>query len=196
MSREQKRKQNRKFGIRKKKRHRRFWRRITTQKYDKILEIARRFTKDLSDAYDLAQSVVLRLLKYCPKPVAITNFDGYIYATTKNAWVDTQRSQKEINLSDLDKTEWPQLAVLDPRLTRILASSDTRSLISREETNDPKLLQTIILKGAGWTLPKIAVALNEPVRRTRYRWYRYRDAQKQALRSAIKKNSSSRSQQR
>lgn len=177
-----------KLGRRKQQRNRRFWERITSGRYEKILEIARGLTKNLSDAHDLAQTVVLRLLKYCPKPVRITNFNAYIFTTTKNAWIDSQ-CQKEISLAELEKTGSIQIVVVDPNLGQVLESIDNFKLLgANRELKDTKLLRTIILSRAGYKLPDIAKILNEPVRSTRYRWYRYRDVQRKALLSLTGKN--------
>lgn len=187
MSRGQKSKR-RKVGARKQRRNRRYWRRVTARKYEKIFEIARCFTKNISDAQDLAQTVILRLLKYCPKPVRIINLDAYIYVSAKHAWLDLQRPQREISFSDLKKADLPKVAALDPQLTRILETCDIKALMGRTEISDAKLLQTKIWIEAGFSLPDIALMLDEPVRRTRYRWYKYRNTQQKALRSLSTKN--------
>ena len=190
MSRGQKSKR-RKLGSRKRRRNRRYWRRVIARQYEKIFEIARCFTKNISDAQDLAQTVILRLLKYSPKPVRIINLDAYIYVSTKHAWLDLQRPRREISFSDLKKADLPKVAALDPNLSKFLETCDIKALMGRKEVNDAKLLQTKILIEAGFSLPDIALMLDEPVRRTRYRWYKYRDTQQKALRSLSAKNLSS-----
>src|SRR5438045_5130197 len=112
MRREQQGKRNRKLSKRKRLRNRKFWRQVIANRSERILEIARRFTKDRGDAQDLAQTVVLRLLKYCPKPVLIINLDAYIFTSTRNAWSDSERRPKEINFSDLKKGDAPQTVAL------------------------------------------------------------------------------------
>jgi len=179
---------HRKVGARKQRRNRRYWRRVTARRYEKIFEIARCFTKNISDAQDLAQTVILRLLKYCPKPVRIINLDAYIYVSTKHAWLDLQLPHREISFSELKKADLPQVAALDPKLSRFLATCDVKKLMERNKVNDAKLLQTKIWIEAGFSLPDIAFMLDEPVRRTRYRWYKYRDTQQKALRSLSAKN--------
>jgi DNA-directed RNA polymerase specialized sigma24 family protein len=166
----------RKSGKKKQRRNRRFWKKVTAERHEKILEIARRFTKDINDAYDLAQTVVLRLLTYCPKPIRVINLDAYIFTSTRNAWLDSKRRpQKEINFSDLEKSNLLEIPVLDPNLNRLLKTSPLDALESKDELNDSKLLLTKIWIGEGLKLPEIAEKLDEPVRRTRYRWYRYRN---------------------
>lgn len=190
MRRELKKKRTRKLGRRKLRRNRTFWERVTTCRYERILKIAGRFT-NINEAEDLAQSVIFRLLKYCPKPIRIINLDAYIFASTKNAWLDSQRQKKEINFSELKKRDLPKIAVLDPNLTNFLETCDIKALVKKSEPNNTKLLQTKIWIQAGFTLPDIAIMLNEPVRRTRYRWYRYRNAQQKALRLIAKNIASS-----
>lgn len=187
MRREQK--KRRKYrSSRKQRRNRRFWQRVTANRYETILKIARRFTRNLGDAQDLAQTVVLRLLKYCPKPIRIINLDAYIFVSTRNAWLDFQRPQKEINFSELRKTDSPQIAVLDKNIERFLETCDLNALVGKTVSNDPQLMRTKILVQAGYKLPEIANLLNEPVRRTRDRWYRNRDAQQRALRAFTRRN--------
>jgi len=190
MCREPQKKRPRKLGRRKLRRNRRFWERVTTCRNEKILEIARRFT-NINEARDLAQTVIFRLLKYCPKPVRIINLDAYIFASTKNAWLDSQRPKKEISFSELKKTDLPKIAVSDPNLTKFLETCDIKALVKKSEPNNTKLLQTKIWIQAGFSLPDIARMLNEPIRRTRYRWYRYRNAQQKALRLIAKNIASS-----
>ena len=174
MRREQTSKRNKKPGRKKQRRNRRFWRHATASRYERIVEIARRFTKDLNDARDLAHAVIFRLLKYCPKPIRIINLDAYIYVSVRNEFLDSQRRQKEIDFSTLEEISAPETAVLDQNITRFLATCDLEALMQKTGTNDPNLLRTMILIGAGYDIPQIAQLLNEPVRRTRYRWYRYR----------------------
>ena len=176
MLREQKRLRRTK-SAKKQRRYRRFWKRVVANRYEKIFEIARRFTRNISDAQDLAQTVILRLLQYAPKPVRIINIDAYIFTSTKHAFLDSQRRpQREINFSDLRKEDIPEAGVLDPNITRFLATCDIKALAQKVESDDAKLLQTKILVGAGFKLPEISMLLNEPVRRTRYRWYKHRNA--------------------
>lgn len=175
MRREQKRRRKTK-SARKQLRHRRFWKRVVANRHERILEIARRFTRNISDAQDLAQTVILRLLTYCPRPVRVINLDAYIAVSVKHAFLDSQRRpQKEINFSELKKQDLKQTAVLDPNITRILETRDIKALTRKVEMNDAKLLLTMIWIASGLKLPEIAKLLNEPVRRTRYRWYKYRD---------------------
>jgi DNA-directed RNA polymerase specialized sigma24 family protein len=175
-------KRKNKIGNRKRRRYRRFWQRVTEEKFAKILELARHFAKDQSDAFDLAQTVVLRLLKYCPSPVSISNLDGYMFETTKNAWIDSARPTPDVSLTELEEKNSPQLAVLDPRLLQVLDRRDNIKLLEpKPELKDPKLSLTIVYIGNGYNLPQIAEILNENVRKTRYRWYRYRSAQRTAL---------------
>ena len=188
MSREQKSKRRKKLGRKKQRRYRRFWQRVTSNKYDRILEIARCFTRNITDAQDLAQTVVFRLLKYCPKPIRIINLDSYIFISTRHAWLDSQPSHKEIKFSELRKTDAPQISVLDPNLERFLETCDIKALVGKAVSNDTQLMRTKILLEAGYKLPEIAKLLGEPVRRTRHRWYRNRDAQQKALRAMTKKN--------
>jgi DNA-directed RNA polymerase specialized sigma24 family protein len=163
-------------SAKKQMRHRRFWKRVVANRYERILEIARRFTRDVSDAQDLAQTVILRLLQYAPKPVRIINIDAYIFTSTKHAFLDSQcRPEVEINFSDLRKEDIPETGVLDPNINRFLATCDIKALEQKVESNAAQLLQTKILIGAGFKLPQIAILLNEPVRTTRYRWYKYRN---------------------
>lgn len=159
-------------------RNRKFWKRVVANRYEMIFKVARCFTKNISDAQDLAQTVVLRLLTYCPRPVRIINLDGYIAVSVKHAFLDSQRRpQREISFSDIKKTDLLKTAALDPNITRILESCDLKALGSRVEVSEDKLLvQTKMLIAAGFKLPEIAKRLNEPVRRTRHRWYRYRNA--------------------
>lgn len=158
-------------------RDRRFWKRVVANRYEKILEIARRFTRNISDAQDLAQTVILRLLQYAPKPARIINIDAYIFTSTKHAFLDSQRhSQREVVFSDLKKDDLPETGVLDPNINTFLATCDIKALEQKAESNEAKLLQTKILIGARFKLPEIAILLNEPVRRTRFRWYKYRSA--------------------
>ncbi len=183
MRREQQRKRKRKVGRRKQRRNRRFWKRVVANRYARIFEIARRFTKSVSDAHDLAQTVILRLLKYSPKPVRIVNLDAYIFVSTKHAFLDSQRRpHREISFSDLKKKDLQQTAALDPNISRFLETCDLRKLERKAEANEAKLRYTKIWIGAGLKLPQIATLLNEPVRRTRYRWYQYRKNQQKALR--------------
>src|SRR5689334_7619720 len=103
--REQKRRRKTK-SARKQLRHRRYWKRIVANRYEKILEIARYFTRNISDAQDLAQTVILRLLTYCPRPVRIINLDAYIAVSVKHAFLDSQRRPKrEISFSNLKKQD-------------------------------------------------------------------------------------------
>ena len=188
MRKKQKSRHKRKPGRKKQRRYRRFWRQVTAERYDKILGFARRFTKDITDAHDLAQTVVWRLLKYCPNPVRVIDVDAYIWTSTKHLALDLRRAQKEISFSNLRKTDSPQIAVLDPNITRFLEEGDLNSLAQKTKTADAKaaktkalVLQIQILVGEGYKLPAIAKRLNQPVRTIRYRWYQHLRAQKKVL---------------
>ena len=186
MGRKQKSRQRQKVS-KKKRRSRRFWREVTASRYEKILDFARRFTKNISDAHDLAQTVVWRLLKYCP-PVRVIHLDAYIWVSTRNAALDLRRANKEISFSDLRKADAPQIAVLDPHISRFLAECDLQAIAPKNKATNPKLLerralvlQIRILVQAGHKLPAIAKRLNQPLRRIKYYWYQERQALKMGV---------------
>ena len=187
MLREQKSK-HRKVSRRKRLRHRKYWRSIIAKRYERILVVARHFTRNHSDAWDLAQTVVLRLLKYCPRPVRIINLDAYIFTSVRNAWLDSQRPNEEISFADLKSTDPPQVVDLDPNLEHVFEVCNVKALMKKSAPNDLGLLRTIILRQEGYSLPEIAKILGEPVRRTRARWYRHRECQRRTLLALHGKN--------
>jgi DNA-directed RNA polymerase specialized sigma24 family protein len=185
----QKSRHKRKVGRKKQRRYRRFWRQVIAERYENILGFARRLTKDISDAHDLAQTVVWRLLKYCPNPVRVCNLDAYIWASTKHVASDLRHAQKEITFSDLRKADSPQVAVLDANIETFLAECDTEALTPKTRVANTKaaekkslVLQIKILVGEGYNLPAIAKHLNQPIRRVRQYWYEHRQAQQKVLR--------------
>jgi DNA-directed RNA polymerase specialized sigma24 family protein len=188
MRKKQKSRHRQKPGKKKQRRNRRFWRQVIENRYTRIFEFARRFTKNISDANDLAQTVVWRLLKYSPKPVRVVNLDAYIWASTRNAALDLRKAQKEINFSDLRKTDSPQLAVPDPNINKFMAECDVKALAPKITATTAKalqrralVLQIRILKEAGHNLPEIAKRLNQPIRRVRHYWYQERQALRKGL---------------
>src|SRR5262245_57665057 len=90
------------------KRYRVFWEKFCTEKYPLILEKARYVTGGNEDhAYDIAQTVVYRLLKYAP--VGVGNIEGYVFTAAQNAWRDSLRAVKDLNQPDPEgKDEPPQ----------------------------------------------------------------------------------------
>ena len=157
------------------RRNRRFWERIIVEKYNEILAIARSFTNDISTAYDLAQTVILRLLKYSPAPASIASFDAYIFTSTRNAWIDSQGPRREISITAFEQTSSPEIAVTDSNLNNVNAKRDLELVTERLHVTDRKLLTTITLLRAGEKLPDIADTLGESVRTTKYRYYRWRN---------------------
>jgi hypothetical protein len=77
----------------------------------------------------------------------------------------------------------------------VLSGLDPMALAPITPPDNVKLLLTKELIAHGFRLFDIAFMLNEPVRRTRYRWYRYRFTQLKALRFMAKKFGSSKLQQ-
>ena len=153
MDRGQEKKHTRKLGKKKQRRNRRFWECVTSHRYGKILEFARYFTRNLSDAQDLAQIAILRLLKYCPKPVRIISLDAYILATVRNASRDSQRPQTEISFSELKKKDESKMAVLDPNISRFLETCDIKALV--DNTESTKLSDTKELIAADLNFPRL-----------------------------------------
>jgi DNA-directed RNA polymerase specialized sigma24 family protein len=162
-----------------------FWQGITIEKYEKICEITRLFTKDRSGAHDLAHTVILRLFKYCPVPARIVNFDAFIFAIARNAWIDSQKQQKVISLTELENTSTSEIPVFDSNLANVLARYDLKLITAKMQRYDPKLVQTLILILSGEKLPEIAKRLGEPVRTTRFRYYRWRGQIKALLRGEM-----------
>lgn len=188
MRKKQKSRHKRKVGKKKQRRYRRFWRQVTAERYEKILGFARSFTKNITDAHDLAQTVVWRLLKYCPNPVRVINVDAYIWASTRHLAMDLRRAQREISFSSLRKADASQIAVPDANIMRFLEECDLTALAPKTNAADAKaakkalVLQIKILVGEGYKLPAIAKRLNQPVRRIRHYWYEHRQAQQRVLR--------------
>jgi DNA-directed RNA polymerase specialized sigma24 family protein len=173
-----------KFGFKKQRRYRRFWRRICEQKYLKILEMARYLTRWNDDlARELAHNVILRLLKYSPCPVAVENFDGYIFRTTRNTWISTLRVINGVGSGRGEADpETPEPAPLDRRLIDVLSSEkNLASLAGSADSVNNKLEHTKILLMAGYKFPAIARILAESVYKTKYRWYKHLRELKKAM---------------
>lgn len=158
-------------------RYRRFWDKVCTEKYPAILNMARYLTAGNEDrARDLAQTVVWRILHYCPPPATVTNVPGYLFRITKNAWRDSLQAVNELSLTELEKnSSMPQPVSLEARLLRELERERTlRAFVLSEESETEKLLQTLELRLQGFTFLDIARLLQEGVSQTRYRWYKHR----------------------
>lgn len=155
-----------------KRRYRVFWEKYCTERYPTILERARYVTAGNEDhARDIAQTVVERLLRYLPEPAGIENIEGYVYRTAQNAWKDSLRAVNDLNQPNPEGKEPSQPITLEPRLLDVLRSEEKLAALAL--TKDPKVRMIQKLRAEGFTFPQIAGQLGEPVRQTRYRWYKY-----------------------
>lgn len=155
-------------------RYRQFWEKFCMEKYPTILEMARYLTGGNEDqAFDIAQTVVFRLLKYAPQPAGVANVEGYVFRTAQNAFKDSLRAVNSLNQpAPEEKSELPQPFTLESRLLDTLRSKENLEALAM--TRDPKLRATQELRAQGFTFPEIANKLGESVRRTRSRWYAYK----------------------
>lgn len=157
-------------------RYRSFWDRVCTEKYPTILNMARYLTGGNEDrARDLAQTVVWRLLHYCPPPATVLNVPAYLFRTTRNAWKDSLQAVNELSLTELEKnSSVPQPVSLEARILNELdRERSLRAFELGEESETEKFFRTVELRAQGFTFPEIAGLLQENVRNTRYRWYRH-----------------------
>jgi DNA-directed RNA polymerase specialized sigma24 family protein len=154
-----------------KRRYRVFWEKFCTERYPRILEMARYVTGNEDHAHDIAQTVVERLLRYLPQPA---NVEGYVYTMAQNAWKDSLRAVNSLNQPKPEGNEPSQPSSLEPRLRDVLRSEENLKVLAlTKDAKDPKVRITQALRAQGFTFPQIANQLGEKVRQTRYRWYKY-----------------------
>ena len=153
--------------------YRPFWEQWCIEFYQLIFSYARTLTNgDSSLARDIVQGAVLRALKYSPNPKGIKDPACYIRRIARNVWIDSKRPP-EVSLDELSKgdTANPILAV-EPDIHPALENEENlQALRDKLGPLTPKLELTFQRRCEEWTWEEIAVALDEPVSRTKFRWY-------------------------
>ena len=172
----------RKDGGSRRQQFRPYWDKVCVDLYPLIFSCALRLTNfDLDRARDLAQAVVLRLLRLCPDPGTVRNQNGFLRQTTRNLWIDS-RQRPEINIDDFRESDpGNPLFKIDPEVLSILKKEEFFDLLPRKagavSDADWHLLD-LFLKGH--TLPEIATMMGWTMGSTRLRWLKVTAAMRKA----------------
>ena len=150
--------------------YRAFWEELCVKLYQLIVAYARTLTCDQSQAEDLAQATVARVLHYLPEPDPIKDKLSYLKRTSKNLFLDSRRKPNDASLDELAESQPNHPALLDP--TNVFATLEQQeSLRSAFSSATPNLIKTGEMLSQGNTWDEIAAALNEPVWRAKLHWY-------------------------
>ena len=166
-------KKSTKTDRKRRKQHHSVWEQWCIEFYQLILSYSRTLTNgDSSYARDIAQGTVLRALKYSPNPKGIKDPASYLRRMARNVWIDSKRPPED----SLDK-----LSRDDPANPVLTVEPDIHPALENEEHLQilrdklgllpPKLALTFQLRCEDRTWEEIAAALDEPVSRTKFRWY-------------------------
>lgn len=154
----------------KKQDSRTFWSEFLVKVYQLLVNYARTLTCDPSLAEDLAQATVARVLHYVPEPDAIQDHLSYLKRVSKNLFLDSKKKPTETSLDELLEAHPDHPALKDP--TNVFADLEHQvDLRTAFEPSTPELIITLEMLVDGCTWEEIAAALNEPVWRTKFRWY-------------------------
>lgn len=154
----------------KKQDRRTFWSEFSVRVYQLIVDYARILTCDPSLAEDLAQATVARVLYYLPEPDAIQDHLSYLKRISKNLFLDSRKKPIDTSLDELLEANPDHPALRDP--TNVFADLERmEELRTAFEPSTPELIFTMEKLIAGWIWEQIAAALDEPVWRTKFRWY-------------------------
>jgi DNA-directed RNA polymerase specialized sigma24 family protein len=154
------------------KQHRRFWERLCVEFYQLLVSQARTLAAgDLRLAEDIAQTTVVRVLRYSPNPSAIANPGAYLRRVVRNVWNDSKQAS-EVSLEDLSEDERSQpIFIVEPEILSVLENLEHLEQLPAKLS--PELIVTLQLRGEGYTWEETAKALDEKVSRTKFRWYRF-----------------------
>jgi RNA polymerase sigma-70 factor (ECF subfamily) len=155
------------------KQHRRYWDAFCAQCYPTIVSYTRSLANgDAWESEDLAQATVLRVLKYSPDPNGISNPLSYLRRVAHNLWVDSLANFKPDSLDELLEADPNNSALRVPTDIATLLE-DGEELIARLGPLTSELLTTLRMRLEGYSWEEIAAVLNEPVSRTKFRWYTF-----------------------
>jgi RNA polymerase sigma factor (sigma-70 family) len=151
-------------------RHRAIWAQVCQDLYQRLILRARRLTNDrLSDAEDLVQETVCRVLIYPSNPMEVRTPLGYLLRMMRNIWIDQWVKEKRENTDSLDDilsgTRHP---TVESDVLRILENEELNDQMSSKLvglTSREKLLLQLHLEG--YKCKDIADTLNEDARITR-----------------------------
>jgi len=102
------------IGRKKQRRYRRFWSKVTTERYKELLGYARYLTNgDESRALDLVQLVILRIFQYLPNPAKIKRTKFFLIASLRNCWIRSRKRNEEVSLDQAyeEMIEIPSLTI-------------------------------------------------------------------------------------
>jgi RNA polymerase sigma factor (sigma-70 family) len=147
-----------------------FWSDFSVKVFRLIVAYARTLTCDPSLAEDLAQATVLRVLYYLPEPDSIQDHLSYLKRMAKNLFLDSRKKPIDTSLDELLEANPDHPALKDPTnvFENLEHKEDLRTIF---EPSTPELIITLEMLVDGCTWEEIAAALNEPVWRTKFRWY-------------------------
>jgi DNA-directed RNA polymerase specialized sigma24 family protein len=170
-----------KIGSKKRRRYRRIWSTLFTNRYQALFSYARKLThKTHMQACDVVQEVFLRLWESVPNPGLISNHGAYMSSIVRNVVHSPKPDLEEVQMDDALETH-PDL-ITEADLLDILEFNDSVMRIAMKIKENKKKgkswvgwrrLQLFI---QGYSIAEIAAILNEKEAQTRYRLSVFRAA--------------------
>lgn len=137
--------------------YRAFWEELCVKLYQLIVAYARTLTCDPSQAEDLAQATVARVLHYLPEPDPIKDKLSYLKRTSKNLFLDSRKKSNDASLDELVESQPNHPALLDPtNQFETLEQPESRRTPFSSAT--PNLIKTGEILSHGNTWEEIAPA--------------------------------------
>lgn len=151
------------------------WDQVADRYGDRVYALAYRLTGDPDEAADLAQDVLVRVLRNLDRYTPGT-FDGWLYRITKNLFLDHVRRRGRMRTEPLPEEEWRQPVSSEPGPADEV---DRRTLEARLESGLTELpadfrLAVVLCDVEGLTYEEIARATGWPLGTVRSRIHRGR----------------------
>ena len=167
-----------------------FWEKAYTENFATLCARAcRNLTNGNSfEAEDMVSEAFLRVIRYAPDPAPIRNVVSYLWTVVRRVWTAEQISPTNARTDHLEDFSLKELETIasvrvEPEILSVLERNDF--LLELKTKLGPISLEenTLIqLRLDGFSLEEIAEALDEDVKRTRFRWYKFIQRQRYRLR--------------
>lgn len=181
--------------------HREFWAQVCEAFSQRLKVYALRLANGrLSDAEDLMQETVCRVLMYPQNPVEVRNPSRYLLLLMRNLWITKYQKENRASMESLDEllskeTEENQhrsvVPAVEPDAFRILENAELKAaLLARHGLLKPREKRLLSLYLEGYKPDEIAAVLGEDVRVVRSDLNALKAKVRQRLRTAKKKTGS------